>query len=402
MMFDKFISLISVLLLLIILANPTNAQPVIGTWRGYVYMSGSIAADGVYVTAHLNNGSAVATTIIGGGEYAPDAPSGYYSLDVQCTGGKVNFKVCGILVPLPAEDCTSGPHYNGTEPNFNLSVTKLSDGASCSYSCACAGGYCCSGATEYTAGEGTGTCQSSACVAATTTTTVAPGAEVTTTTTTVTTTTTTLPPLEETIVVESIAAGATGIFEFTKPNLVVTEIAVTTTATVTLPSLTVSQSSTAPATVAVAAPHIVYSYLTVTKSNITDEAVSEVKIKFKLTKTWIADNNINEATVALQRYAAGEWIKLPTSKVNEDASYSYFEATSTALSVFAITAERLVPTTTTTVTTTLPTTTTLPVVAPVAPTLLIVIIAVIAIVAFLVWRYKRSMIFGRKFGMRRF
>ena len=146
-----------------------------GTWRGYVLMSGSIAANGTYVTAHLDNSSTVsATTRIAGGEYDPSVSAGYYSLDVECGGSQVSFKVCGIN-PNIYEDCTSGPHYNGSTPNFNLTVTKLSNGVSCSYSCACSGNYCCSGATEYTDGSGTGTCQNSACSAPSATTTTPAG-----------------------------------------------------------------------------------------------------------------------------------------------------------------------------------------------------------------------------------
>lgn len=362
-MFVKSIATLLVFFLafLLVLSIASSQVPVVGTWRGYVYMSGSLAPDGTYVTAHIDNSStAAATTIVGGSEYAPDAPTGYYSLDVQCTGNTVNFKVCGIDVSIPSQNCTSGPHYNGTEPNFNLSVTKLADGASCSYSCACSGGYCCSGATEYTDGSGTGTCQSSVCTAATTTTTQPGGVATTTTTavttTTVTTTTTTLPVIEETQIVETIAAGTTEDFNFVEPTLSVSKILVTTKNTVTNVQITVKQTSTRPATVAVSAPDKVYSYLIVTKVNITDADIESVKIRFKVKKSWINENNIDRATVALRRYADGAWAKLPTVEVSSDATYVYFEATSSALSVFAITAKPLPPTTTTT--------TTLPPVAP--------------------------------------
>lgn len=65
-----------------------------------------------------------------------------------------------------------------------------------------------------------------------------------------------------------------------------------------------------------------------------------MKIKFKVEKTWLANNNIASATIALQRYADNKWNKLSTSKVSEDATYIYFEAESPGLSVFAITGEK--------------------------------------------------------------
>jgi len=179
---------ISSILTFLLVISFSNAQ--YATWAGYVHMSGSLAANGTYVTAHIDNSSSAAvTTRIAGGEYDPSVPAGYYSLAIACTGSQVNFKVCGINTNL-YEDCIDGYHLNGSSPNFNLTVTKLSSGA-CTYSCACSGGYCCSGATEYTDGSGTGTCQSSACSAAAETTTTpggggggGGGGGVTTTTTT--------------------------------------------------------------------------------------------------------------------------------------------------------------------------------------------------------------------------
>ena len=165
----------SILIFLLAISFANAADVGVGFWKGYASMSGSLAADGTYVTAHINNASAAASsTRIGGGEYASDAPSGYFSLGVECSGNEVTFKICGISTNI-YDTCDIGVHYNGTTPNFNISVTKLSNGVSCSYSCACSGNYCCSGATEYTDGSGTGTCQNSACSAPAATTAPATG-----------------------------------------------------------------------------------------------------------------------------------------------------------------------------------------------------------------------------------
>jgi len=126
--------------------------------------------------------------------------------------------------------------------------------------------------------------------------------------------------------------------------------------------------------------------MTVTKSNMEDADISSVTLKFKVTKAWIDENNIDADTIAMQRYSNGAWTKLATSKVSEDGTYIYFEAISPGLSVYAISAEKKVTTTTTTVPTT---TTTLPVVLPGVPTeWVIAIIVVIAIVAFLLWKFR--------------
>jgi len=298
---------------------------------------------------------------------------------------------------MPAQDWSIGLHPNTStnSPYINLSITPLSDGTACSYSCACSGSYCCDGATEYTDGSGSGTCQNSVCAAATTTTTTAvsrpAGGGPAATTTTLVTTTTTIPlaPVEETSAIESIDAGETGTFEFIESDLAISEIEVTTTSAVSSPSVTATQSSSAPGTVAIVAPNTVYGYLTIVKENIEDEDVSEVKIKFKVTKAWISDNNIDEETIAMMRYSDGAWSELSTSKVSEDETYVYFEATSTALSVFAISAEQLPPTTTTApTTTTVPTTTTTrpPFVMPTGTTLYAIIIIVILIAIIVLWK----------------
>jgi len=90
--------------------------------------------------------------------------------------------------------------------------------------------------------------------------------------------------------------------------------------------------------IAIAAPGTIYSYLEITEDNITDNDLSSVTITFKVEKTWIEGENIDENTITLKRYNAenGEWVSLPTVKVDEDATYVYFSVTSPRLSYFAI------------------------------------------------------------------
>jgi PGF-pre-PGF domain-containing protein len=206
----------------------------------------------------------------------------------------------------------------------------------------------------------------------------------TTTTAVTTTTTTTLPPVEETKSLDSITAGETGIFEFTDPDLRITQIAVIAGNTMTSPSLTVSQSSATPAAADTSAPDSVYGYLTVSEQNITDADVTSVTIKFKVTKVWIEENNVDEDTIALYRYSNGAWTKLATTKISEDATYIYYEAVSPSLSVFAISGAQIVTTTTTVPTTT----TTVPEEIEVTPVTILVIVVIVAVAIFLLWKFK--------------
>jgi PGF-pre-PGF domain-containing protein len=333
------------------LIAPKSAQAInLCSWRGYANISDTLVNTTDYITTH-NTTKVYNATIYTNGFYIAD-------IQVDSTTDTPSFKICGVDAVQGAQTWSCPDGYR----TLNLSITALTNGAACSYSCACAGGYCCSGATEYTDGSGTGTCRASACVASTTTTAASgsPGGggvaeTTTTTTTTLPTTTTTIPPTEETKILDSIQNGSTGTFDFEDEDLLITDIDVTTSSDVSSPSVTVSQSTTIPATVSIGAPNNVYGYLTITKQNMEDDDISQVKIRFKVAKSWMSENSIDESTITLNRYVDGVWVELATTKISEDDTYVYFEAISPGLSVFAITARAITTTTTVpTTTTTLP------------------------------------------------
>lgn len=84
---------------------------------------------------------------------------------------------------------------------------------------------------------------------------------------------------------------------------------------------------------------IPYSYFTITATNLTANVIA--KIEFKVSKSWITDNNTNETTIMLNRYN-GNWTVLPTTKLNEDEVFFYFEAETAGFSLFAISGEKKV------------------------------------------------------------
>jgi PGF-pre-PGF domain-containing protein len=83
---------------------------------------------------------------------------------------------------------------------------------------------------------------------------------------------------------------------------------------------------------------MVYTYLDMKVENAGDAKV-EGRVEFKVANSWIADNNIDEATVKLNRYVGGEWNALPTSKIGGDNAATYFEAQTPEFSTFAVTGE---------------------------------------------------------------
>ncbi|RLE44508.1 hypothetical protein DRJ19_00175 [Candidatus Woesearchaeota archaeon] len=83
----------------------------------------------------------------------------------------------------------------------------------------------------------------------------------------------------------------------------------------------------------------VYGYIKVSTSGISDDDISSVRIRFRVEKSWIKENKINSDTIALYRYQANGWQKLPTSRKEETALFYHYEAVSPGFSVFAIKGE---------------------------------------------------------------
>ncbi|UGV40655.1 PGF-pre-PGF domain-containing protein [Methanococcoides orientis] len=68
-----------------------------------------------------------------------------------------------------------------------------------------------------------------------------------------------------------------------------------------------------------------------TETNIVDPVIG-----FRVSKSWIVENDIDETTITLCRNHDGKWTQLSTTILNEDMEYIYFEATTPGFSPFAI------------------------------------------------------------------
>lgn len=327
------------------------------SWEGYVYIynatgNDSLAEKGTIVDAYVNGVWAASTTTEKTTDLGISLPPGFYVLTVECdsdTPDNITFKVWGINVSgidATAQQCEPGtvPHYG-----FNLTLAGQADGASCTYAQSCNGTYCvhnyCRSASTY-CGDGycdTGeSCSSdnSACASGysctngcqVTAAAAAPtgggggGAVVTT----------------ESQSLNSIKSGETGTFEFEKSEeLNVYQVDMTVTEDESYPKVTVRESS-APVGAALAISTDVgrvYKYISIT-SNVPDEEISKVNIKFKVPKSWFSDKDLDPATTKLKRYKAGDWISLTTKQIDVDADYYYFEAESTGFTTYAVTAEK--------------------------------------------------------------
>lgn len=66
------------------------------------------------------------------------------------------------------------------------------------------------------------------------------------------------------------------------------------------------------------------------------ENIEDCVIGFKVSKEWLAENEVDEGSVRLLHYSDGEWEELDTELVDEDDEYLHFKATTSGFSPFAI------------------------------------------------------------------
>lgn len=87
---------------------------------------------------------------------------------------------------------------------------------------------------------------------------------------------------------------------------------------------------------------IPYCYFNITTTNLTATDIATATIEFKVNKSWINENDIDETTITLNRYSniTGNWRALPTTKIEEDNTSLYFESETPGFSFFAVSGEK--------------------------------------------------------------
>jgi PGF-pre-PGF domain-containing protein len=137
-------------------------------------------------------------------------------------------------------------------------------------------------------------------------------------------------------------------------NICINKIEIEVKNTLTNVKITVAKLDSKPSTVPIDVSGKVYQYLEINRTVITDNDIKTLKFNFTVNKSWVTSNNINKATISLNRYYNDRWYTLPTNSSGENSSYLYFVAESPGFSIFAVTGEAPITTTiveTTTVTT---------------------------------------------------
>jgi PGF-pre-PGF domain-containing protein len=136
---------------------------------------------------------------------------------------------------------------------------------------------------------------------------------------------------------ERIRAGVETGLVLDQPGYAVTQLLITLEKDAGGVYVDVKKLGAAPSTLAKLPDGNVYQYLNITIMNLSSSVIQQGRIRFEVSKAWIASNSINESTVALERYMRGEWQKLNTSIIDSTLNYSFFASETPGFSIFAIT-----------------------------------------------------------------
>ncbi|MBI2669452.1 PGF-pre-PGF domain-containing protein [Candidatus Woesearchaeota archaeon] len=81
----------------------------------------------------------------------------------------------------------------------------------------------------------------------------------------------------------------------------------------------------------------VYKYLEITKGiSLTNNVIKNAKVEFKVLKSWLKENKVEQGDVALHRYVDNTWTKLKTTFVSDDGIYVHYTAETPGFSYFLI------------------------------------------------------------------
>ena len=135
--------------------------------------------------------------------------------------------------------------------------------------------------------------------------------------------------------IENISAGETTEIDLGDTDTGIDSIEITAADDLYGATITVERLMEKPADVTEPTTTNVYAYLNI-ESTAPEGSIGSLTIKFKVEQTWLTENNIDRNNVVLMRYHNNAWEQLDTTMLNEDATYVYYQATTTGMSTFAI------------------------------------------------------------------
>ncbi|MEM2874786.1 MAG: PGF-pre-PGF domain-containing protein [Candidatus Hadarchaeales archaeon] len=141
--------------------------------------------------------------------------------------------------------------------------------------------------------------------------------------------------------ISSVNAGDNVHLSFS--NLMVDNITFSAAAGISNAQVVVKDLVGQPGSISIGPPNNPYGYFAVELVNFNSAMVSNIVLTFKVSKTWISANGIDEGTMTLNRWdsGSGTWTSYPAAKVGEDATYSYFSVSLPGFSFFSISGSTL-------------------------------------------------------------
>jgi PGF-pre-PGF domain-containing protein len=78
---------------------------------------------------------------------------------------------------------------------------------------------------------------------------------------------------------------------------------------------------------------------------ISTHNADNIQIRFKVSREWIEENNIDVSTIRMSRYHGEQWNDLPTHQEREEGEYIYFYAETPGFSIFEVVGDEVAETT---------------------------------------------------------
>ncbi|TQD24451.1 PKD domain-containing protein [Methanolobus vulcani] len=80
------------------------------------------------------------------------------------------------------------------------------------------------------------------------------------------------------------------------------------------------------------------------EGTISSNSADNIQIRFKVSREWIEENNIDVSTIRMSRYHGEQWNDLPTYQEREENGYIYFYAETPGFSIFEVVGDEITPT----------------------------------------------------------
>ncbi len=123
-------------------------------------------------------------------------------------------------------------------------------------------------------------------------------------------------------------------YSFTKPKLGVYEVVVTGKENEYNIAIRVEALKGTSKLVSYAPPGVVYKNINIWAGT---KRIKEALIRFKVKNSWITSNNLAATDIKMVKWDGSKWVQLETTQKAKDDTYTYYEAKTSTLSIFAIT-----------------------------------------------------------------